>query len=222
MDRWQRGFSTQEEIFLWLCSSRLFDPTTMLRSEEGLSRARVKANVIRPMYQKFLYFTRSRATNTRRDHLGDVFGDALEFFGRRPLYTVLLRIAEIKKHVATNFTGTAIKNWTGLNGVPIRFTMEEVKRQLGGDEVLTTVSGIHLDSLPAVDINAVHLTLRVWECTMSGMSAEAIQQMVVRLKEELQSAGKLDYDWRAAKQRKEEKRRNEEVPQISDISHCTV
>ena len=208
MDRWEHGFSTQKEIFLWLASSRFFDPNRMLQYEEGLPRGKAKAKDDRPMYQNFINFIRSYATTAPQARPNNASSEAIDFFGKRALYTVLLRIAEVKDRIAV-FTGTNVGKWTGLQGMLIQLTKEEVKRQLGGDEVLTAVSGIPLDSLPAEDINAVHLTLRVWETTMDGMSIEEIQQMVIRVKGELEAAGKLEYDWRAVKQRKADKQKHE-------------
>lgn len=205
MDRWKQGFFAEEDIFLWLASSRFYNPHRMLRHEESLSRGKTKAAEDRPMYQRFLNFSRSQAiATTRRMDPGNVPSDAVDFFGKRALYTVLLRVAEIKSHVKTNFTGVLVTKWTGLEGMLVHLTMKEVRQQLGGDELLTMVSGIPLDSLPVGDVNTVHLTLRVWESTMYGLSADEIKQMAVRVKGELEAEGKLKYDWRAAKQKKAE------------------
>ena len=215
MDRWKEGFLKEIDIFLWLASSRFFDPNRMLRFEDGLSKGKLRAKADRPMYQNFLDFSQSQKATTPRISFGDISSEAIDFFGKRPLHTTLLRIAEIKSHVKANFTGVLVTKWTGLKGMPVSSTMKEVKERLGGDDLLPAVSGIPLESLPTEDINIVHLTLRAWESTMHRMTAAEIEHMVVRVKEELGAEGKLDYDWKAAKRKKAENKQKRENSSVA-------
>lgn len=203
MDRWTQGFTSEQDIFAWIASSRFFDPRRMVRSEES-NTYKTKARNDRKMYQHFLDFARTCAEPPQRYVSDHVLNEAVDTFGKRPLHTVIVRIAEIKRYVTANFSGALVQGWTGLQGMPIRITMNEVRSRLGGEGLPTVVSGIPLDSLPSDDIDPVHLTLRAWESTMAGLSADEIKDMVVAAKGELAAEGKLTVDWKAEKQRKAE------------------
>lgn len=206
MERWERGFSSQTEIFSWLASSRFFDSRSMLRSNTG-NTSNMKARDARTMYQNFLVYAQDCDSGSKKLDADAVLGEALDFFGKRDLYTVFGHIAAAKRHIGSIFTGRLVQEWTGLQGVPVRFVMDEVRARLGGEDVLSIVAGISLDSLPSGDIDPVHLTLRAWESAMESMSVDEVKTMVVRVKEELAAGGKLEFDWRAAKQRKAEQKR---------------
>ena len=113
-----------------------------------------------------------------------------------------MRIDAIKRHVRDVFSGNLVIEWTGVTGMPVRFIMDEVKRRLGGEDKLRTVDDIALDSLDSSDIPPMYLTVRVWEFAMSEMSIDKVKIMVIRAKEDLDAEGKLQYNWKAAKQMK--------------------
>ncbi|EKM51481.1 uncharacterized protein PHACADRAFT_149901 [Phanerochaete carnosa HHB-10118-sp] len=204
MDRWQQGFSSEMNIFVWLSSSRLFNTATLLRCE-AVNTSRVKARDARPMYQRFLEFVRRRETSRELPSSTSLASEAIDFFGQRNLFDVLLHIAIVKKHIRDVFTGTLIQDWTGIRGMPVRFIKDETKERLGGEDKLSIVVGIPLDSLQSDDIPPEHLTLRAWEYAMARMSADGVKTMVMEVKEELDAAGRLQYDWKAAKQKKVER-----------------
>lgn len=156
------------------------------------------------MFQNFLGFARTCDIPAQRYVPDEIQGEAIDFFGKRPLYTVLMRIAEVKRYVTANFNGTLVREWTGLQGVLVRITMNEVKGRLGGEEVLSVVSDVSLDSLPSNNIEPGHFTLRTWENTIAGIPVDEIKAMTVRAKEELEVEGKLKRDWRGTKERKAE------------------
>lgn len=149
------------------------------------------------MYQHFLEFIRLdesiRRYSRPRITSQTALDMALSHFGRRALYDSLLHSAEVKKHVKSTFTGKQVEAWTGLKGMPVRFVMDEVKRKLGGTEL------VPVDIEVNNSIERLHVTLAVWEDTLFGMASDAIQQLVVETKEELNQAGTLEFDWQEAK-----------------------
>ena len=208
VDAWKQGFSSEHELFMWLASSRFFNPEDILRSQ---GNAKDRAKDARQMYQNFLAFARLHLNRPRRPVIHDALGDALDFFNKRSLHTVLIHIAGIKRHITSNFNGTIIQGWTGLQGMPIRFIKDEVRRRLGGGELVTVVAGISLDLLRSEDIDPIHFALKVWENSMSKLSTEDIHALVSQVKEELDADGKLQYDWRAARQRKADKKQSDDI-----------
>lgn len=200
-DRWRQGFASEEDIFSWLSSSRFFNPAKLLRSEAANASGR-KAREARPMYQRFLDRVRQRKAPQNPPTSASVSLEAIDFFGRRNLYDAVMHIAAVKGHVSSIFSGTLIRDWTGINGVPVRFIMDEMKRRLGGEDELRIVTGVSLDSLEPNDIPPMHLTLKIWESGMAGMQVDEVKAMATKVKEDLDAEGKLQHDWRAANQKK--------------------
>lgn len=149
------------------------------------------------MFQRFLQFVQLDDSLRRFARPGltsqEAIDKALAHFGRRALYDFLLHVAEVKKHAKMIFTGKLVEEWTGLKGMSIRLVRDEVKRKLGGTETLPVT--VDVDS----NIEPVHITLATWEETLFGMSYDALRQLVMDTKEEMDKSGKLKFDWREAK-----------------------
>lgn len=155
------------------------------------------------MYQRFLVYAQRHEAPCPQ--LPSAL-EAINVFGKRSLHDALLHVAAAKKHVQSVFTGKLVQAWTGVSGMPVRFVMDETKRRLGGEGIMHTVAGISIDTLQPEGIPAMHLTLRVWESAMAEMSADQVKTLVMEVKLELEAEGKLDFDWRAAKQKRASQR----------------
>ena len=95
--------------------------------------------------------------------------------------------------------GTNVQLWTGLQGMPVRFVMDEVKERLSSMPAV--------GSAPAMAMDEVQVWQRVW----LEMSDDEVRALVVNVKEELQEKGELEFDWRAAKAAKLERKRQKEL-----------
>jgi hypothetical protein len=215
-DVWKAGFSTQTEVFDWIASSRFFDARKMQRSSAN-NTAKTRVRDGRTMYQTFVHtYVPSRVATSPASHDPDsrfVADAAIDFFGKRALYDVLLHIAAAKQRVGERFSGTRVQEWTGVQGMPVRFIMDEVRLRLGSEDILQVVSGVRLDSLQSEGVDRVHLTLRAWEAAMAEMEAEEVKTLVVRAKEELDAEGALWYDWKTAKKKKDEMKKRKLLEQ---------
>ncbi|KAI0785256.1 hypothetical protein C8Q75DRAFT_686109, partial [Abortiporus biennis] len=148
LDRWKQGFATQSDVFQWVASSPYFDPRLLSRADTA-NNARRKARDARPMYQNFLKYVRSIAGTSNngdtqvhdpssvkekgkhRERKQAIMSNVLTRYGKRALYDALLRVASIKQHVKDVYTGRLVTEWTGVQGTPVRWIMNEVERRLG-------------------------------------------------------------------------------------------
>ncbi|KAJ3547059.1 hypothetical protein NM688_g5440 [Phlebia brevispora] len=197
VEQWTQGFTTQREIFEWVASSPFFDVRKLSSRDSPAPFAKLKARDIRPMFQNFLEFARMDSSvllySSPRYPGHTALDMALEYFGRRALYDFLLRFAEVKKYVKASFTGKQVEQWTGLKGIQVRMVMDEVRRKLGGAELLPVE--IDADS----NIDPIHVTLAVWENAMFDMPLDELRQLVLDTHDEMSKTGGLEYDWKEAK-----------------------
>ncbi|GBE84907.1 predicted protein [Sparassis crispa] len=189
MDRWAIGFSSQLEIFDWLATSTLFDPCAIVNHHEKLStvdNSKERGRKARAMFQNFVLYARERAEN------------------------------KIRRQVDEVFSGSLVQEWTGVRSVPVRWVMDGVRERL-----TARYTKQHLDDnrgqddIGNLDLNRElqdererkMACIASWELVLSTMSLDDVRAEVVEVKDEMEVAGKLIYDWRAAKAEKAEKRR---------------
>ncbi|KAL4251858.1 hypothetical protein ABKN59_002645 [Abortiporus biennis] len=193
------------------------------------NNARRKARDARPMYQNFLKYVRSIAGTSNngdtqvhdpssvkekgkhRERKQAIMSNVLTRYGKRALYDALLRVASIKQHVKDVYTGRLVTEWTGVQGTPVRWIMNEVERRLGerttleSDNILKSLKLLSSESMVEEDsdsIKPVHLQLESWEVALDDMDRDEVKSLVVEVKEEMEKEGKLYYDWKAAKEKK--------------------
>ncbi|TCD65111.1 hypothetical protein EIP91_003085 [Steccherinum ochraceum] len=207
-DRWKEGFTRQREVFEWISSSRFYDPSIMSRAESDHQGGR-KAREARGMYQNFLtYAFETKNSGAYKSSLidkGTAVQSALQFFGKWDLYCRILRVAAVKTHANTVLSGKLVTEWTGVQGTPVRWVMDEVKKRLGGEE----------EDRPDLDygddggspMNSIHWTLFAWQAGLETMDVEAVRALTVEVKEEMEKDGRLAFDWREAKKRQAERKK---------------
>ena len=222
VERWKQGFTTQREVFTWVSNSPYFDARRMARSDAD-QIGRRKAREVRGMYQNFLAYANELAVVsigssnnrlTKQEVRDATLQAALDYFGKRKLYGRLLRVAKVKERVKTVFTGKMVIQWTGLQGLAIRWVMDEVRTRMGADGA-NDEDGSSLADAPAASSEGVqraaeeeasilpsHLTLAAWEYRLEAMSVDEVQALIMQVKEEMYDNGQLEHNWREAKRAK--------------------
>ncbi|TBU47768.1 hypothetical protein BD309DRAFT_998116 [Dichomitus squalens] len=217
MDRWRQGFTTQHDIFAWLATSPFIHVlVARYRSPEYEASTKERLHD-RPMRMKFINYLRTQelpactsgisSTTSLFAVEGNVpekIDAALRFFGKAEERAALVYASRAQKRAKELLNGTNLNAWTGVNGKPIRFVMDEVKERLG---CLPAAGGG-----PASPVTAV---VEPWQRALSEMEEEELRTLVVSVKEEMEKDGRLEFDWRAAKtarlEKKQQQQQREEV-----------
>ncbi|KAI0648125.1 hypothetical protein C8Q79DRAFT_1008476 [Trametes meyenii] len=206
MHRWEQGFATQDEIFYWVATSPFAIPLAeRLKARDPQLPAKDKVEA-RPMRQRFVTFMQTHdftSIPTPETSVFAVLGDkneklqvALRYFGRDKQHAACLYASRAAKRAKEVLNGKNVQDWTGITGMPVRFVLDETKERLG--------PGLAATRLP--DGGEVP----AWQGSLLDMSDDDVQALVVGVKEELDAAGKLAFDWRAAKAAKLERKKQEE------------
>ncbi|KAI0354927.1 hypothetical protein OH77DRAFT_1425528 [Trametes cingulata] len=212
MDRWKRGFATQDELFGWVASSPFAVPLAA-RFKSGESKPPAKQRVeARPMRQNFVKFLQEHdftaqaaaesSVFARHEGRGEKLEAALRHFGKYEEYTAILRAARAQERSKAVLNGTNVTEWTGVSGAPVRFILDEVKDRLA--------ARLHPETAGSRE-PAVAGDIPAWQLVLLNMSDDEVRTLIVSVKEELDAAGKLVFDWRAARAAKLERRRLKEA-----------
>ncbi|KAH9854649.1 hypothetical protein C2E23DRAFT_893954 [Lenzites betulinus] len=199
MERWKRGFATQDEVIQWVATSPLAASfAARLKSGESKLLPKEKGDG-RPMRQKFISFLKQHEFDTATDSVFTSPSDrekkmheALRYFGKDKEYAAILDIERAGKRAKVILNGSNVQNWTGANGMPVRYILDEVKVRLAARSSGT--EPVVSEEVPT------------WQRALLDMSDEEVRELTVTVKEELDAAGKLAFDWRAAKAAKLKKK----------------
>ena len=238
LETWRVGFQTQRDLFDWIASSLLFDLEGLDIDKLGMKKASKDLPLSRAfaLYvaaaREFDLFRAKLAKKSGRDKRAEVQERALEYFGRKDELQYILHVATVRQHAKQVFTGSLVQQWTTVQGVPIRFIMDEVKRVLSSDR--TSLSGLDPDvhTSPAMatplaslraqaraedSLNAQPNALEAWELALFDMDSEQVRRVVVEAKDTLDAQGKLHFDWRAAKARKEAAKKEQATVTVTPV-----
>jgi len=159
----ERGFATAQEVFDWVTTCRFFDPRRLLASMKSL-----KFKGERKMHNEFLDYLGSLiASGWPEKHL-DVHAiqdEALAFFGKRKEFDDAVREKYLFREAKKVFSGSLVKEWTGLT--------------YWGD-VKTVTDAMRIRVLDGVDDEGGD-----WREEMVKLSDEKRKALALRLKEEL-------------------------------------
>ncbi|KAG7088445.1 hypothetical protein E1B28_012437 [Marasmius oreades] len=147
-DRWSSGFVTQEEVFRWVTSSRLFDPSRF-------SSAGQKVKPVRKMYHNFIQQVKGLdsaldSLPTSQMSLGldnainrrdEVRAEALVHFGKKSELEEFLQQVRTRETVKGIFNGHNVNEWTQLGGrwKSVKLVMDAVREKYGGERGLMDI-----------------------------------------------------------------------------------
>ncbi|OSD07300.1 hypothetical protein PYCCODRAFT_1449351 [Trametes coccinea BRFM310] len=209
MERWERGFATQDELLQWVASSPFAIAfAEYLKSKGGMPAERPRDEA-RPLRQKFIAFLQAHTFSldsgepsvfVQLGHKDEKLAAALKYFRKEKEYAALVDVARAATRAKAVLNGKNVQEWTGVMGMPVRFILDEMKERLASHPAART-SGEGLEVLGDVPL---------WQRALLEMPDEEVRMLMVQVKEELEAAGKLEFDWRAAKAAKLEQRRQKE------------
>ncbi|KAI0720474.1 hypothetical protein C8T65DRAFT_633122 [Cerioporus squamosus] len=213
MHRWEQGFATQEDIFEWIATSPFVLPlVARYRSSEYKASCKERVDS-RPMRLDFIRYlqnptfkppaTAASAVFASSENRQEKLDAALKFFGKDKEHAELLFAGHAQRRAREILRGRTVQEWTGVEGMPVRFIMEEVKDRLSATTLSPSEAAVnHAKEVP------------VWQRALLRMSDEEVRALVVEVKEDLAKAGRLAFDWRAAKAAKQEKKRQKELAEV--------
>ena len=87
------------------------------------------------MYQNFLEYATQLSQTQDTDQTipaqDQVLQTALHFFGKWDQYQSIVRTARAHEHLKRVFNGKIVGEWTGFDGILIKFVMDGVRERLG-------------------------------------------------------------------------------------------
>ena len=162
-DDHERGFTTAQEVFDWVTTSRFFNPHRLLPAVKGL-----KFKGERKMHNEFLDYLGSliaSAESKKRLDLHAIQDEALVLFGKRKEFDDAVREKYLFREAKKVFSGNLVKEWTGLGYWADVKTVTDAMR-------VRVLVGIN-------DRN------RDWREEMIKLSDEERKALALKLKEEL-------------------------------------
>lgn len=159
----EQGFTTAQEVFDWVATSRFFNPHRLLPAMKSLG---FKGK--RKMYEEFLDYLESLIASAESESRFDIHAiqdEALALFGKREEFDQAVREKYLFREAKKVFSGNLVKEWTGL------VYWADVK----------TVT----DAMRAGVLIGVNDENGDWREEMVKLSDEERKSMALRLKEEL-------------------------------------
>jgi hypothetical protein len=159
----ERGFTTTQEVFDWVATSRFFNPHRLLPAMKSL-----KFKGERKMHNEFLDYLDSLIVSAESKKQLDVHAiqdEALAFFGKKKEFDDAVREKYLFREAKKVFSGSRVKEWTGLGYWADVKTVTDAMRV----RVLVGVDGRNGD----------------WREEMIKLSEEERRALALRLKEEL-------------------------------------
>ncbi|KAJ7352606.1 hypothetical protein DFH08DRAFT_740684 [Mycena albidolilacea] len=139
MARWNAGFQTKKEVFEWVGASPLFDLARFRTEGQGIKKVKPE----RKMYAQFVEWVNEQqqgiadsASTPRGLEKEEQVQHALEYFGKKEQWDTLEREEADKARVKQGFSGSKVKEWTGLPGErwqDLKNIMDQVRAWVGGE-----------------------------------------------------------------------------------------
>lgn len=217
MERWEQGFETQDEVVRWVASSP-FAHALAARLQSGESKLSLKERGEgRPMRQKFIDYLQAEdipddesepnlSVFAMSSDRADKIDAALRYFEKHDEYAAILDAARGSTRAKAMLNGNNVREWTGVTGTPTRFILDEVKERLTARAGNATVSAAMAEAIPAR------------QRALLGMSDDEVRALTLNVKEDLEAAGKLEFDWRAAKAAKLERKKQQAVAAQAELT----
>ena len=112
-DAHERGFTTAQEVFDWVATSRFFNPHRLLPAVKA-----IKFKGERKMHNEFLDYLGSLTASGESKERLDVHAiqdEALALFGKRKEFDDAVREKYLFQEVKKVFSGSLVKEWAGLS-----------------------------------------------------------------------------------------------------------
>lgn len=217
MERWRRGFASEEEIFNWVVSSpfaiALAERLKAKDDNDAQPSAKDRGEG-RTMRQNFIAFLQSyefpeeeqgdaeSSLFATRGNREEKLEAALKYFGKDEEYAAILRAARATVRAKAVLNGKNVQEWTGIMGMPVRFILDEMKERLAKSRLRP-----ESDAGAGAVASPLAREIPAWQYPLLEMSDEEVRELMVQVKEDLDAAGRLKYDWRTAKAAKLERKR---------------
>ncbi|KIM65934.1 hypothetical protein SCLCIDRAFT_423178 [Scleroderma citrinum Foug A] len=132
MNRWNEGFTTIEDIFVFASTSRFFDPR---RFRAPQMPAFDKTVTERTMYRDFRLWAKNKELTAvhRLEDKRDRVEEALLHFGKKGEWDAAAHMRYTRSWLKSNFNGKLVAEWTGLGWKGVKAVMDDV-RASGADE----------------------------------------------------------------------------------------
>jgi len=159
----ERGFTTAQEVFEWVATSRFFNPHRLLPAVKNL-----KFKGERKMHNEFLDYLNSLIASAELKKRFDVHAiqdEVLALFGKRKEFDDAVRDKYLFREAKKIFSGSMVKEWTSLG--------------YWGD-VKTVTDAMRVRVLDGIDGEKGD-----WREEMIKLSDEERKALALRLKEEL-------------------------------------
>jgi hypothetical protein len=138
LERWQRGFQNDKDVFDFIVSSRLFRPSMFKRTDDRWNHGERKSLDKRPMFVAFVEYVQTFAEHNEQDRLDvqKVTNEAIEFFGQRSQVDAVVRQIERGREIKARFNGNLVMEITGFKAKELGQFMAECRVHLSDDQLL--------------------------------------------------------------------------------------
>lgn len=145
MDAWKNGFITEEAIFEWAASSRLFHVKRLAETE---SNSNTRQRTKRGMYKRFQDWAQHKQADTTSPEpdTESVITEALVYFQKKSEYETLMKeysrvesILRARRKVKPIFNGTLVGRWTELDNRRVKLVMDAVRERFGGEVAMAEI-----------------------------------------------------------------------------------
>ncbi|EGN98407.1 hypothetical protein SERLA73DRAFT_153487 [Serpula lacrymans var. lacrymans S7.3] len=145
MEIWKKGFTTQQAVFEFVASSRLFNPH---RLEKPSKPSQKKVIDTRNMYRDFLLWAHEQpsAPNAPCGE-DDVVTEALVKFSKKEEWDAMAKERYERAWIKENFNGKLVAEWTGLGWRGVKTLMYEIRKDVGGERMLVGKPIVELKQL---------------------------------------------------------------------------
>ena len=170
LERWERGFVTDGEVFAFIASSRFFRPSMFLRSVQRGNQGERKAAVKRGMFADFLQYVQAHYAEEggevgeeREEKLQcseesdycdewpsaeEVQEEAVRFFGKEREAAEKRQALDRARLIKERWNGRVVAEKTGLQGKELAGFMAHCRRQVR-DEALAAMTAEEVGQLIA-------------------------------------------------------------------------
>lgn len=132
LEVWKRGFQTDEQVFAYITSSRLFRPSMFKLREDREQR---QALVKRPMFVAFVEYVRLLPDQEKLTR-ELVQNEAIACFDRRSEIDKLSSEIERARKLKERFNGKLVMEITGLKNKELGAFMSKCRQRITDDELL--------------------------------------------------------------------------------------